>query len=132
MIAYKTDKTFEEQALKELFESVEWLSAKYSARLVRALAQSDTVISAWENEKLIGLVNAIDDGELTAYAHYLLVNPAYQNLGIGTELMIRLKKVYEGYLYLVLTAENEGLISYYKKLGFHAIEGGTPMALQTL
>lgn len=131
-IEYKTGKNFEEAQLKELFESVNWLSAKYSERLVKALAQSDTVISAWEGDRLIGLINAIDDGELTAYVHYLLVNPEYQNCGIGKELTMRIKKVYEGYLYLVLTAENAGLISFYEKLGFHAIEGGTPMVFQTL
>lgn len=131
-IDYRTGKNFEEGQLKELFESVGWLSAKYSERLVKALANSDTVISAWDGDRLIGLVNAIDDGELTAYVHYLLINPEYQNCGIGTELAIRIKKVYEGYLYLVLTAENKGLISFYEKLGFSAIEDGTPMVFRTL
>ena len=132
MIEYKTGKTFEEQQLKDLFASVHWLSANYSERLVKALAQSDTVISAWDSDKLIGLINAIDDGELTAYVHYLLVNPAYQKSGIGTELVTRLKKVYEGYLSLVLTAENRELVSFYEKLGFQTIEGAVPMMLQTL
>lgn len=132
MIEYKTDKTFRAPQLKELFESVHWLSANYSERLVKALANSDTVISAWDKEKLVGLVNAIDDGELTAYAHYLLVNPEYQKAGIGTELIARLKKKYEGYLSLVLTAETQGLVSFYEKQGFQAIAGAVPMLLQTL
>lgn len=132
MIEYKIGKTFEEQQLKDLFVSVHWLSANYSERLVKALAQSDTVISAWDSDKLIGLINAIDDGELTAYVHYLLVNPAYQNSGIGTELITRLKKVYEKYLSLVLTAENKELVSFYEKLGFQAMEDAVPMIIQTL
>ena len=85
MIIYKTDKVFAEKDLKDLFSSVNWLSANYSDRLVKALENSDTVFSAWDDEKLIGLINAIDDGELTAYAHYLLVNPEYQKMGIGRE-----------------------------------------------
>lgn len=132
MIEYRTDKTFEEHQLKELFESVGWLSAKYSARLVKALANSDTVISAWDNNQLIGLINALDDGELTAYAHYLLINPQYQKMGIGTELLSRLKKRYEGYLYLILIAENSDLVAFYKKAGFELEEGAFPMAVQTL
>ena len=71
MIQYRTDKNFEAEQLKELFSSVNWLSANYSERLVKALYNSSTVISAWDGEKLIGLINVLDDGELTAYVHYL-------------------------------------------------------------
>ncbi|MBO5484755.1 MAG: GNAT family N-acetyltransferase [Lachnospiraceae bacterium] len=131
-ITYKTEKKFKEQQLKELFESVHWLSANYSVRLVNALVQSDTVISAWDGDKLIGLINAIDDGELTAYAHYLLINPEYQKMGIGTELIVRLKRRYEGYLNLILMAENKELVYFYEKLGFKVLEGAIPMVLQTL
>ena len=53
------------------------------AKLGKALSQSDTVISAWDGSKLIDLVNAIDNGELTAYAHYLLIRPEYQNIRLG-------------------------------------------------
>jgi len=132
MITYRTEKTFEEKELKDLFLSVNWLSANYADRLVKALQNSATVISAWDGEKLVGLINAIDDGELTAYAHYLLVNPKFQRLGIGKELIDRLKKKYEGYLYLVLIAENKEVMHFYKKMGFVAEENATPMVIQTL
>lgn len=132
MITYRTEKTFEEKELKDLFLSVNWLSANYVDRLVKALQNSATVISAWDGEKLVGLINAIDDGELTAYAHYLLVNPKFQRLGIGKELIDRLKKKYEGYLYLVLIAENKEVMHFYKKMGFVAEENATPMVIQTL
>lgn len=132
MIEYSVKKDYEEQQLRELFTSVGWISANYSQRLVRALSQSDTVISAWDGSKLVGLINAIDDGELTAYAHYLLVRPEYQNMKIGSNLITKLKKIYEGYLYLILTAENENLLPFYQKMGFNVVEGALPMVLQTL
>ena len=132
MITYKTEKVFGEKALKDLFQSVNWVSANYADRLVKALGNSDTVISAWDGETLIGLVNAIDDGELTAYAHYLLINPAYQRQGIGTELLARLQKRYKGYLYLILTAENKDLLDFYTKQGFCVVEGAVPMMMLTL
>ena len=50
MIQYRTDKNFEAEQLKELFSSVNWLSANYSERLVKALYNSSTVISAWDGE----------------------------------------------------------------------------------
>ena len=128
MLTYQTTKDFEETQLKELFASVGWMSANYSKRLVKALASSDTVISAWDGSRLAGLVNAIDDGELTAYAHYLLVHPQYQSKGVGTTLIQMLKETYKDFLYLVLTAETKELVSFYQQHGFIALEG-VPMAL---
>ena len=132
MITYKIDKIFQEKELEDLFSSVNWLSANYADRLVKAFQNSATVISAWDDEKLVGLINAIDDGELTAYALYLLVNPEYQKEGIGRELIERLKKKYEGYLYLILIAENKDVQHFYEKMGFSAEENSTPMVIQTL
>lgn len=132
MIIYKTEKSFEENQLKELFLANNWISGNYPERLVKAMKNSDTVISAWDGDRLVGLINALDDGELTAYVHYLLVHPEYQNSGIGSELVKLFKEKYEGYLSLVLTAEHQGLIKFYEKFGFNVIDGASPMVLQTL
>ena len=109
--------------MQELFQSVNWLSAKYPDRLKKALDHCGTVFTAWDKEKLVGLVNAIDDGELTAYVHYLCVNPEYQGMGIGSELMHRIKEKYKSYLYIILIAENEPLIRYYRQNGFEHMDG---------
>lgn len=126
-LTYRTSKEFTKEQLEELFSSVGWISAQHPDRLVRAMKGSSAVISAWDGENLAGLINVLDDGEMTAYVHYLLVNPKYQGAGIGTELVRRFKEQYQNYFALVLTAENEGLINYYQKQGFEVIQGGTPM-----
>ncbi len=132
MIEYRETKAFSALELEELFLSVGWLSGNYPLRLEKAINNSDTVISAWYGDRLVGLINALDDGELTAYAHYLLVNPKYHNLGIGKELVGRLKKKYEGYLYLLLIAEEKKNIAFYEQYGFNVVEGATPLAITTL
>lgn len=38
---------------------------------------SSTVISAWDGDRLAGLARVIDDGEMLAYMHWVLVNPNY-------------------------------------------------------
>ena len=74
-----------------LFLSVDWLSGKYPERLKKALDNCETVIITWVSGRLVGLINAIDDGELTADVHYLCVNPEYQGVGIGGELLKQIK-----------------------------------------
>lgn len=117
MIDYKMIKEFKEKDLEELFLSVNWSSGKYPERLKIAMLNSDTVITAWDGEKLVGLMNALSDKIMTAYFHYLLVTPCYHNKGIGKMLVEKMVKVYEEYARKVLIAYEEEM-GFYEKLGF--------------
>lgn len=128
-ISYLETRCFTEKQLKTLFKSVGWLSGNYPERLFKALNTCETVFTAWDNDRLIWLINAIDDGELTAYVHYLLVTPEYQGRGIASELLKMVKSKYRDYLYLILIAENPPLIEFYKKNGFDAIPGTQVMEI---
>ena len=113
-ITYTDTRNYTQQQIQELFQSVHWISANYPERLVKALGNCETVITAWDKERLVGLINAMDDGELTAYVHYLLIDPDYQGKGIGTQLLAQIKEKYKDYLYLMLHAENTPLVEYYE------------------
>lgn len=77
MIEYKEDKTFTVSDVEHLFLSVGWVSGKYPTRLYKALMRSSTVITAWDVNKLVGLIRVIDDSELALYMLYVLVDPEY-------------------------------------------------------
>ena len=109
--------------LQALFLSVDWISANYPRRLKKALDHCETVYTAWCGNRLVGLINAIDDSELTAYVHYLCVDPQFQGMGIGKKLLEHIKEKYKEYLYIILIAENEPLIKYYRQNGFELIGG---------
>lgn len=129
MIDYRETQEFAPEDLESLFKSVSWLSGNYPGKLARAMKNASTVISAWDGDLLVGLVNALDDGVLTAYAHYLLVRPAYQGQCIGRTLIDKLKAKYKEYLYLILVAEQEETVMFYEKLGFKAVKGATPVQI---
>lgn len=77
-IVYTDRRDYTPAQLQSLFRSVDWISADYPERLKKALDHCETVYTAWCGEKLVGLINAIDDSELTAYVHYLCVDPRFQ------------------------------------------------------
>ena len=130
-ITYKETKNFSADDLKELFLSVNWASGKHCDKLVIAMKNSGTVYSAWDGKKLAGLVNVLDDSIMTAYIHYLLVNPEYQGNGIGKELMQRVCDKYKDYLRLVLIAyEREA--EFYRHCGFKIAKGDVPMFITSL
>ncbi len=78
MITYTEKKIFTQEQIRELFLSVGWISGEYPDRLYKALINSSTVITAWDGERLTGLVRLLDDSELVAYMHYVLVHPDYK------------------------------------------------------
>ena len=128
---YKETKDFSEKELEKLFLSVNWSSGKYPEKLKIAMANSHRVFSVWDGEKLIGLMNSLSDGIMTAYFHYLLINPKYHNLGLGRELVAKMLKEYENYPRKVLIAYDEEL-NFYKNCGFSIGEGKTPMFVTSL
>ncbi len=108
-----------------------WSSGKYPEKLVIAMQNSGTVFSAWDGEKLVGLINVLDDGVMTAYIHYLLVNPDYQGKGIGKKLLRLTTEKYKDYLRIVLVSYDKE-IEFYNRCGFKASEDSTPMFITSL
>ena len=77
---------------------------------------SALVISAWDNERLVGTVRVLSDKIIRSIIYDLLVDPEYQNRGIGKELVKRCVEHYLNSEWLVQTEER--ISGYYEKIGF--------------
>lgn len=128
-IEYTEEKKFSMEAVRELFLSVGWVSGKYPTRLYKALLNSSTVITAWDGERLVGLVRLLDDSELVAYMHYVLVHPLYQGKGIAGKMIERVKEKYKDYLYIEIMPEERKNVGFYEKHGFNVMKEGTAMQI---
>lgn len=128
-ITIKDTKDFTANQLKTLYASVGWVSADYSKRLVESFHNTHNVISAWDQDRLVGLIEVLADGELTAYIHYLLIHPDYQGMGIGKVLVQKVKDIYKDYLYLLVMCEETKNIGFYENLGFE-VDKVTPLSIK--
>ena len=131
-IEYRETKDFTEKEIEELFLSVNWLSGKYPSRLIKALKSSSLVITAWDGSKLVGLIRALDDGEMVAFLHYFLVRPDYQGNGIAAQLLTITKKRYKDYLYINIMPDERQNISFYQRHGFTLLDDGAAMQIRHL
>ena len=129
MITYTEEKKFDNKSVVDLFSSVGWVSAQYPTRLYKALMHSSTVITAWDGDRLIGLVRVLDDSELVAYMHYVLVHPDYHEQGIAGTMVEMVKEKYKDYLYIELMPEERKNAAFYEKHGFQIMEDGVAMQL---
>lgn len=106
--------------LYELYDSVGWNDALKLPREVlhQAMVQSWSVVSVYHESKLVGTGRMISDGLVNAYLCGLVVDPAYQGAGLGSEMVRRLtarSQEHGLHLQLLCTEEKEG---YYERLGF--------------
>ena len=130
MIQFKTDKKIDIEQLKNLYNDVGWIAyTKDMERLRQAIENSLTVLSAWDGEKLVGLVRVVGDGLTIIYIQDILVLNAYQNQGIATELMKHILEQYEDVRQKVLlTEEAPDVRHFYEKNGFTSCDQGNVVA----
>ena len=128
-INYTEEKNFTQDDVQRLFLSVGWVSGQYPSRLYKALMNSSTVITAWDGDRLVGLIRLLDDSELVAYMHYVLVDPEYHGNGIAGEMLRRVKEKYKNYLYIEIMPEESKNAAFYEKHGFSVMPDGVAMQL---
>ncbi len=69
------------------------------------------VVSAWEDDRLVGFTRAISDGAFNAYISTVAVLPEHQKRGIGREIIQRLMAGRD-HLQFVLHANDNAYPSY--------------------
>lgn len=105
-----------------LFETTGW-NTSYQAssqELHQAISDSWYVLSAYENDRLVGFGRIISDGVLYALICDLIVNPTCQGQGIGSALLAKLiEHCRSKGIRVIWLFAAKGKSSFYKKFGFH-------------
>ena len=108
--------------LDQLLQTVGW-SRRPIRRVKKALENSILVIGLWRHDdkfpRLVGFARCTGDGVLEATVWDVAINPVYQGLGLGKELMRfilkELKKI--GISKVTLFADAE-VVTFYKRQGW--------------
>lgn len=125
-INLREDKTLNQNQVINLYKANRWSAGEKPKELIAALANSDAVITAWHDDRLVGLGNAISDGYLVVYYPHLLVHPEYQGAGVGQMIMQKFQEKYGGFHQQILVANNHA-VKFYRKCGFKRAYKTTPM-----
>ena len=129
MIQYTEEKKFTKEQVEQLFLSVHWVSGKYPERLYKALMNSSTVLTAWDDDRLVGLIRVLDDTEMLAQIHYVLVHPDYQGNGIAGKMIELIKEKYKNFFYIEAMPEDKNNVAFYQKHGFSVMENGAAIQI---
>ena len=109
-----------------LYKANAWSSAEKPEQLLAALRNSDALVTARADGRLVGLGNAISDWHLVVYFPHMLVHPEFQRQGVGRALMTALMQKYAGFHQQMLTADGAA-VDFYKSMGFQRAGKTQPM-----
>lgn len=120
------DDDVQKDEVMDLYRANGWSAAEKPDKLLPALRNSHSLVTARLEGRLIGIGNAISDSFLVVYYPHLLVHPEYQGKGIGRKMMEAMQKIYGDFHQQMLTADGKA-IEFYKALGFQRAGKTVPM-----
>lgn len=95
-----------------------WAEDRRPSEMAKAIAHSRPVVTAWDDEQLIGFTRATSDGVFRATIWDVVIHPDYRGAGLGRRLVQTLiahphmNKVERTYL---MTTHQQ---SFYERIGF--------------
>lgn len=81
------------------------------------MLNSHSLVTAWDDDCLVGLGNALSDGYLVVYYPHLIVHPDYQGKGVGKLILSKLQEKYHNFHQQILVADGKA-VDFYTKNGF--------------
>ena len=133
-IDIKREKNLNKEVLGNLYQDAEWSAYTNDLeKLHQAVLQSYEVLTAWEGQKLVGLLRTVSDGLTIVYIQDILVLKSHQNQGIGSQLMQMILEMNKNVRQKVLlTGEAPDVRHFYEKNGLDSCDKGNAVAFTLL
>lgn len=123
-ITYKTDVKPTTQQIIDLYNSAGLKRPTDDAeRISKIYENSNLVITAWDDDLLVGVSRTITDFYYTSYLADLAVKLEYQKEGIGKKLLYLTKETLGDQCMMLLLSAATAM-EYYPKIGMDAVTNG--------
>jgi len=123
-IQYFENKALSQTEVLYLYNNVNWKACtKQPEILMQAIQQSLYILSAWDENTLVGLIRVIGDGYTIIYIQDILVMNTYQRRGIGKILVDKVLAKFAHVRQKVLITDNEAKTkAFYRSIGFQSVD----------
>lgn len=124
MIHYQTNMVLDPDAIISVFRSSGiQRPIDDRARIDAMFRHANLVISAWDDQTLVGVCRALTDFSWCCYLSDLAVSATHQRSGIGRRLVDLVQAAVGPEVSLILLSA-PGAMRYYPSLGFSRIDNG--------
>jgi predicted N-acetyltransferase YhbS len=117
-ISYRVDVVPTAEQVINLYNDAGLPRPTHDPKRIRAMFEnSDLIVTAWDENKLVGVSRTITDWVWCSYLADLAVSPDYRRSGIGKKLIeLAREKIGEQSMLLLLSVPTA--MDYYPKVGF--------------
>jgi ribosomal protein S18 acetylase RimI-like enzyme len=125
MINYKELDSSMIEAIKDIFRKESWNAyLKDDEKLIRAFDHSLYILGAFDDYKLVGLIRCVGDGEHILVVQDLIVDPEFQQRGIGTYLFTTIMQKYSNTRMFMVVTDIEDTVDnkFYKSFHMKKLE----------
>lgn len=125
MINYKEFDSSMIEEIKDIYKKESWNAyLKDDEKLVRAFDNSLYIMGAFDNCKLVGFIRCVGDGEHILVVQDLIVEPKYQQRGIGTYLFKTIMQKYSNVRMFMVVTDLEDIVDnkFYKSFNLKNLE----------
>ncbi|CEN82404.1 acetyltransferase [[Clostridium] sordellii] len=125
MINYKEFDSSMIEEIKDIYKKESWNAyLKDDEKLIRAFDNSLYIMGAFDNCKLVGFIRCVGDGEHILVVQDLIVEPKYQQRGIGTYLFKTIMKKYSNVRMFMVVTDLEDIVDnkFYKSFNLKKLE----------
>ena len=123
MINYRDDVRPEPKVIADLYRAAQLIRPVDDVERIRRMyAGSNLVLTAWDSDRLVGILRGWLDGAFDGYVCDLAVHPEFQKHGIGANLL-NLAQQGRPEVQWVLRASKIAT-NYYEHIGWKKIENG--------
>ncbi|CEK30784.1 acetyltransferase [[Clostridium] sordellii] len=125
MINYKEFDSSMIEEIKDIYKEESWNAyLKDDEKLIRAFDNSLYIMGAFDNCKLVGFIRCVGDGEHILVVQDLIVEPKYQQRGIGTYLFKTIMQKYSNVRMFMVVTDLEDIVDnkFYKSFNLKKLE----------
>lgn len=125
-IVYQEEREISRICLLSLYEDAKWYSyTNEIEKLEKGIENSLYVLTARDEDKLVGLLRIVGDGNTIIYIQDILVLSTYKRKKIGSKMMeIGLSKFSNVRQKVLLTDDTKETRRFYESLGFVSCDKG--------
>lgn len=125
IINYKEFDSSKIEEVKIVYKEESWNAyLKDDYKLVRAFDNSLYILGAFDEEKLVGFIRCVGDGEHILMVQDLIIMPEYQKMGIGTNLFKAIMDKYSKVRMFMVITDIEDVVDnkFYKSFKLEKLE----------
>lgn len=125
MINYKEFDSSMIEEIKDIYKKESWNAyLKDDEKLIRAFDNSLYIMGAFDNCKLVGFIRCVGDREHVLVVQDLIVEPKYQQRGIGTYLFKTIMQKYSNVRMFMVVTDLEDIVDnkFYKSFNLKKLE----------